>query len=84
MKKGFALVLATMATVIFLSPQSFAQGAAAGSGNAYVQKVQQTLTTIADEQDKNPSANWFPSGKRDFNTAYRSCPNREKAVFADP
>jgi len=79
MTKKLALMLSlTTALTICLEP-SFAQEKGTP---AYVEKVKVTLAAIASEEDKAPSKNWLPTGKRDLKTAYRATANLEKANFA--
>jgi len=79
MRKKLGLLLAVSATVTFLAQPSFAQDKGTPE---YVEKVKATLAAIATEQDRIPSSNWLPTGKRDLKTAYRSTANIDKANFA--
>jgi hypothetical protein len=79
MRNKLGLLLAAAITVTSLLQPSFAQEKGTP---AYVEKVKVTLASIATEQDKAPSNNWLPTGKRDLKTAYRSTTNMDKASFA--
>jgi hypothetical protein len=79
MKRKLAMLLSLSTTATFFMQPSFAQEKGTP---AYVEKVKITLASIAAEQDKSPSNNWLPTGKRDLRTAYRATPNIEKANFA--
>jgi hypothetical protein len=81
MKINLALALSLLLSVAWFAPTNSAFGQASGTPE-YVQKVKATLASIADQQDKSPSAHWLPTGKRDLKTAYRSSPNTDKAQFA--
>lgn len=79
MTKKLALMLSFATALSICMQPSFAQEKGTP---AYVEKVKVTLAAIASEEDKAPSKNWFPTGKRDLKTAYRATANLEKANFA--
>lgn len=41
-----------------------------------------TIIEIADEQDKKPSKDWFPTGPRKFKSGYGKVANNVKAAFS--
>jgi len=81
MKIKLAIALSMALSVALFVGSNSAFGQAPGTPE-YVQKVKSTVSQIADQQDKSPSAHWLPTGKRDLKTAYRSSPNADKAQFA--
>lgn len=79
MRNKLGLLLAAAITVTSLVRPSFAQEKGTP---AYIEKVKITLASIATEQDKAPSGNWLPTGKRNLRTSYRTTTNMDKANFA--
>jgi hypothetical protein len=78
-------ITATALGLLFSLP-AMADTATAISGDTGAEKRSptffKTIVEIANEQDKNPSKDWFPTGPRKFKSGYGKVANNVKAAFS--